>query len=504
VELLDRNDPRETGVPHHSAEIDFRHPAFGEDAEDRIPTHDALHGYDVAMKAPREASGTETLPHKPGSAAPASLEVRVIAGPAAGASALGTQIVVGRSVAADLRVGDPAVSELHLEARCHPQGILVQDLKSRNGTFLGDARVLSLIVTRAEDLRLGSTVVRIGPAAAAGQKPPERDSFGDLRGESSAARRLFGLLDRVARTELSVLIEGPTGTGKELAARGIHAASARKNGPFVVVDCSAIPLGLAESLLFGHERGAFTGSSERRAGVFEAADGGTVFLDEIGELPLDVQPRLLRVLESRTVTRVGSNTPIAFSTRVVAATRRDVRALVNEGAFRDDLYHRIAQMHVSVPALVDRREDIPLLALGFLHALPRDLDCARAISREAMAVLAEQHFPGNVRELKNTIERAAQMAEGNVIAPPDLMFDRLLDPGRQTGLEAETDDGGDLASFKDSKQTAIDDFEGVYLRRLAARVDGSLRRAALIAGVQRHYLRALFRKHGIPIGQSND
>ncbi len=449
---------------------------------------------------------THTLQRKDSARAPEGVSVRIVAGPGAGASVLGTHVVVGRSPGADLVVADPTVSEFHFEARCHPDGVLVQDLKSRNGTYLGEARVLGIVVAAAEELRIGSSVVRVAVAAASGPAPPERETFGDLRGESSTARMLFGLLERVARTELAVLLEGPTGSGKELAARGIHASSARAKGPLVVLDCAAIPLALAESLLFGHERGAFTGSNERRMGIFEAAEGGTVFLDEVGELPLDLQPKLLRVLESRTVIRVGSNTVIPISTRVVASTRRNLRQLVNEGGFRDDLYHRLAQMRIAVPALVDRREDIPLLALHFLRSLPADLPCVRSISREAMDVLAAQPFPGNVRELKNTIERAAQMAEGALIVPSDLMFDRLLDHARENAGAAESESAleSPIDAFKEGKQTAIDDFEAAYLQKLASRASGSLRRAALIAGVQRHHLRALFKKHGIPIGQNND
>jgi DNA-binding NtrC family response regulator len=437
------------------------------------------------------------------SRAPEGVSVRIISGPSAGQSALGTHVIVGRSVAADLVVHDPAVSEFHLELRSHPDGVLLQDLKSRNGTLLGNSRVNSLVLTESEELVIGHSLVRIAPCDAASPPSPEREAFGALRGTSQAARRLFGIMHRVAPTDLSVLLEGPTGTGKELAARGIHENSPRKNGRFQVVDCGAFPLGLAESLLFGHERGSFTGAAEARPGVFEAAAGGTVFLDEVGELPLDVQPKLLRVLEAREVMRIGSNAALPISVRVISATWRDLRQLVNEGRFRDDLYHRLAQMRVTLPALADSREDIPLLVTHFLRSIPDSVKCVRSISRDAMDVLSKQPFPGNVRELKNIVERAAQLADGGIIAPSDLTFDRLLERARDSTSVEVAEGVQDVGAFKEGKQTAIDDFECAYLKRLVARADGSLRRAALIAGVQRHHLRALLKKHDIPIGQGD-
>jgi DNA-binding NtrC family response regulator len=247
-------------------------------------------------------------------------------------------------------------------------------------------------------------------------------------------------------------------------------------------------------VLFGHTTGAFTGAVEPRTGVFEAANGGTVFLDEVGDLPLDLQPKLLRVLENRQVTRLGENKPRSISVRVLSATWRDLRRMVNQGQFRDDLYYRLAQTRLVLPSLVDRREDIDLLVAEFLRRLPRDAVCARAISREALAELGKRDYPGNVRELKNIVERAAYMTDGQVIRPQDLAFERMLDRRREPrGDEVSEDDAG----FKGAKRTAVDDFEHDYLQRLMARTDGNIAMAAGRAGIERHYLRSLLKKHGL-------
>jgi DNA-binding NtrC family response regulator len=433
----------------------------------------------------------------------------------------GARLVIGRSKSADLVIDDPTVSDFHIELRGTEEGVILEDLGSHNGSYCGELRIRSATLATGGDLQLGQSLVRVASAGTppgvghdtsreAASAPPEahvartseRDQFGELRGTSQAARSLFEILAKLAPTDLSVLLDGPTGTGKDLAARGLHTESRRAGGPFQVLDCAAIPPTLAESVLFGHERGAFTGAEKTRPGVFEAATGGTVFLDEIGDLPLEVQPKLLRALEQRQVTRVGGRVAIAVDVRVIAASWKNLRRMVNDGRFREDLYHRIAQVRVVLPGLDERRADIPGLVLHFLRSLPKDVRGARTISREAMAELKKREYPGNVRELRNIVERAAQMAEGPVIAPSDLVFERMLERGLMASLAVD-EGGDDLLKFKDAKQTAIDDFERLYLLRLRDRAEGSLRKATIIAGVQRHYLRSVFRKHGIVMTETD-
>jgi len=440
-----------------------------------------------------------------------SVRITVTAGPDVGASAVVSQrrVIIGRAQGADFRLTDPQVSAFHCEVSAVEHGMQVQDLNSRNGTTYSGARLDRAVIPPGRTLEVGESLLRLDSDQAFDTPIQDLPAFGELRGRSVYMRELFSALARLARTELSVLIEGATGTGKELAARAAHDASPRAAGPFVVLDCTAIPATLAESVLFGHERGAFTGASERRIGIFEAAEGGTVFIDEVGELPLELQPKLLRVLERREVVRVGSTSPRPINVRVICATWRDLRAMINQSKFREDLYYRIAQARVSLIPLRERPEDISLLVYHFLQKLPAHLPGARQISAEALEDLTRREYPGNVRELKSVVERAAMMAEDETITPADLAFERILVGEREratgAGLQASVTipppppgaAPGPLTPFKEAKRTLIDEFERDYLQRLLARTNGNLSRAAAIAGIERHYLRDLFRKHGL-------
>jgi DNA-binding NtrC family response regulator len=430
---------------------------------------------------------------------PAAVHVRVVSGPSAPGAATGPRVTVGRSRAADLCVADPTISEFHLDAVAHAEGIELRDLDSWNGTYLDGTRILRAIVAPGTVVSLGESTIRLDASPQHSSPPPPSESFGGLLGKSRPMQEVFAALEVLAQSDLSVLVEGPTGSGKELAARALHSRGARAKWPFVVLDCAAIPGQLAESVLFGHERGSFTGAVEARPGVFEVADGGTVFLDEIGELPLELQPRLLRALDQRAVSRVGSNAPRPFSVRVVSATWRDLRRMVNQGHFREDLYYRLAQVRVVMPALRDRREDIELLAADFLRRLPREAKCARSLARGAIDELKKRDFPGNVRELKNTVEVAAWMAEGPAIRPADLTIERLI--ARRAGDRgSSSDEGGDVPAFKAAKRTAVDDFEHRYLERLLVETEGNIAKAAGLAGIERHHLRALLKRHGLHPG----
>ena len=424
---------------------------------------------------------------------PAAVVARIVAGPSTGGSAVGKKITLGRSRIADVPIDDFTVSEFHVELSAHPDGIEVRDLDSWNGTYFEGARLNRAVVPPGATLSVGESAIRVDVVNETQPPVPVRDSFRALLGKSTAMRELFALLERLAPTDLAVFIEGPTGSGKELVARALHDDSARADHPFVVLDCAALPANLAESVLFGHTTGAFTGAVEPRAGIFEAAAGGTVFLDEVGDLPLDLQPKLLRVLEARQVTRLGENKPRPISVRVLSATWRDLRRMVNQGQFRDDLYYRLAQTRLVLPSLLERREDIEPLATEFLRRLPRDASCARSLSREAMAELTKREYPGNVRELKNVVERAAYMCDGPVIRPHDLAFERMLERRR----EPQLDDVEEVPEFKGAKRTAVDDFEHDYLQRIMAKTNGNIAMAAARAGIERHYLRSLLKKHGL-------
>ena len=268
---------------------------------------------------------------------PAGVRVTVVAGPSAGASAAGRKITVGRSRVADVSIADLTVSEFHLELSGHEGGIEVRDLDSYNGTFFESARVLRAVVPRGATLSIGESLVTVDTTEEPEPQHPARESFHALFGKSEVMRELFGLLERLAPTELATFIEGPTGSGKELVARALHEHSPRAAGPLVVLDCAALPLALAESILFGHAAGAFTGAVEHRAGVFEAADGGTIFLDEVATLTPKSQVDLLRVLETHELNRLGGHETIKVDFRVVCATNEDLEALVADKRFREDL-----------------------------------------------------------------------------------------------------------------------------------------------------------------------
>jgi DNA-binding NtrC family response regulator len=280
-----------------------------------------------------------------------------------------------------------------------------------------------------------------------------------------------------------VLIDGETGTGKGLLADLIHRQGPRAAGPFVVVDCASIPPTLIESELFGHDKGAFTGATAARVGAFEAAAGGTIFLDEIGELALELQAKLLRALEERVIKRVGGTRAVKLDVRVVAATNRDLREAVNRGGFRADLYYRLNVVRIRIPPLRERREDIPLLVHHFYRIFTGD-DAATAPD-ELVGPLSEHSWPGNVRELRSAVERAVLMADPALWAEPD-----AASPPDAAPI---TDD---RLSFREHKERAVGAWERRYILDLVARHGGNLTRAARAARMDRAHLRELLRKYG--------
>ena len=413
------------------------------------------------------------------------LRVTVAAGRDAGATCApedGAQLAVGTSADNALVLSDPAVSRYHLELHRTPAGVQVIDLGSRNGTWVGAVRVERALVPAGTELRLGDTVLVVDDAGQA-LAPPLADAprSADLVGDSEAIRDVARLVHRVARVDSSVLIQGETGTGKEVVARAIHEASPRRDHELVIVDCGALPASLVASTLFGHEKGAFTGADQRRAGAFERAHGGTVLLDEIGELPLDLQPALLGVLERRAFTRVGGTQPVSVDVRVLAATHRDLRAEVNAGRFRADLYYRLAVAKIVIPPLRERPEDIEPLVAHFVQKLTGMAELGPLAA--ALDQLRAQPWSGNVRELRNVVEAALVMGE--------------LDLGGARPAAGVPAAPGAIAPYRDARAAALHRFEADYLSGLIERAGGNASEAARLARMDRPYLLTLLRKHGL-------
>jgi len=403
-------------------------------------------------------------------------------------------LVVGRDPAAQIVVDDQEVSAFHCELRAVSEGILVKDLGSTNGTFLGAVRVHEAVVSTPIELLVGRTRVHLEPQAKRKVELGFSDRFGPLVGSSPKMRRVFGVLEKVANTPLSVLIVGETGTGKELVAKAIHDASERKAAPFVVVDCGSIPPTLAESILFGHEKGAFTGASERRKGALAEADGGTLFLDELGELPPELQPKLLRALSEKQVKRVGGNAFDPIDVRVLAATRRDLGAEMNAGRFRSDLFFRIAQVRVELPPLRERLSDLQPLVEEVCKRVGRP-EHVQTVLTWIEHRMASHDWPGNVRELLNVASVAATLADepGAIDDVLTLARDEVGGALPRTG-GAEGDAAG---SFGEEKRTAIANFEKDYFTGLARRSKGNVSEMARQSGMERHHVRAYLRKYGI-------
>jgi DNA-binding NtrC family response regulator len=342
-------------------------------------------------------------------------------------------VAIGSLPENDIVLSDPTVSRRHAVVEETSAGWMLKDLGSTNGTFLDGVRVREAYLKPGAVIKLGNTELAFAPAEERFEKlESSADRFGGLIGSSAPMREVFAILERVAPTDVTVLLQGETGTGKELAARAIHDQGRRAGKPFTVFDCGAVPPNLIESELFGHEKGAFTDAVKARQGAFELADGGTLFLDEIGELTLPLQPKLLRVLDQREVKRVGAEQTIRVDVRVVAATNRDLEAEVKAGKFREDLYYRLSAVSIVLPPLRKRKEDIDRIAahllVGIAKETGRKID---GLAPQAADVLKQQPWPGNVRELRNVLVRAAALSTGSRIEVKDL----FLAPKKSETLE---------------------------------------------------------------------
>ncbi|WP_407692889.1 sigma 54-interacting transcriptional regulator [Pyxidicoccus xibeiensis] len=417
------------------------------------------------------------------------LKLLVLSGPEAGQSHSLTrpEYLLGKAPTCDIVLSDKTISREHLRLKVHEEHVVATDLGSRNGSSCDGRRFSELELHPGTIITLGTTELKLVPEETAKRTLllSNRERFGALVGTSRRMREVFTLLERLSPGGADVLIHGETGTGKDLCAEAIHQASRRASGPFVVVDLAGVAPSLIESELFGHVKGAFTNAQSDRAGAFERAHNGTVFLDEVGELPLELQPRLLRVLERRQVKRVGANDYITVNMRVVTATHQDLEKAVSKGKFRRDLYHRLAVLRVTMPALRERPEDIPLLIDTMLTQTGRP---PSALSDQTRALLTQYPWPGNVRELRNVVEQVVNLGEE---ALQDL---ESPDTERRPGA-VDLD-----LPFKEAKEQLVEGFERDYLRNLLERCEGNISRASREANIDRVYLRKLLRKHGIEPG----
>ena len=418
--------------------------------------------------------------------------MRILDGPDAGkvVTSDDDRMTLGAADGCGLVLTDRMVSRYHVELSASPQGIRVRDTGSTNGVFIGALRITDGIVPPSTRLLLGATTVEIDDGSKALVALHEEESLGGLLGRSLPMRRAMAQLAKVAASSASVLLVGESGTGKELAARALHDESPRRAEPFEIVDCGSLVPTLVASELFGHERGAFTGADRTHVGAFERASGGTVFLDEIGELPKDVQPQLLGVLERRRVRRLGARSDVPIDVRVVSATHRDLRAEVNASAFRLDLYYRIAVVLVELPPLRERRGDVRPLVEHFL----REAGCTdppeKALPAGFLEMLAAHHFPGNVRELRNLVEAALATGE----SPP-------LARGPE-GIGGKDAVAALEGTYRDARDAVLADFEASYLVKLLERAQGNVSKAARLASMDRSHLTQLLQKHGLRSGKT--
>ncbi|MBK7394931.1 MAG: sigma 54-interacting transcriptional regulator [Myxococcales bacterium] len=404
----------------------------------------------------------------------------------------GEVLRVGSNPANEIVLEDPRVRRFHCRFVRERDGYRLEDVGSTNGTFLllgpeSQVRVRDVDLWPAVHrsglrLQVGDSVLVVRALEPVDRAPISTGgASGALVGQSVVMRRLHALVDRVAKATCTVLVRGESGSGKELVVHEIVQRGARKDQPFVVVDCGAMASNLVESELFGHVKGAFTGADRVRIGAFEAADGGTVFLDEIGELALELQPKLLRVLENGEIRRVGDRKVRKVDVRVVAATHRDLEREVNQGRFREDLYFRLSVVTLPVPPLRERRADVPALVQHFLEQLGHS--SSSLFGSAALSELAQHDWPGNVRELRNHVERSIVLESTSL---------RASDRPKEEAPAVDPH-----VPFKLAKEALVDAFEREYLEKLLAEVGGNLSAAARQAGIDRMYMHRLVQKHGL-------
>ncbi len=435
------------------------------------------------------------------------------------------EVSVGAMSDNDVVVKDQTASRYHAKIVQENSGYVLVDLRSTNGSFVNKVRIREAFLTPGTTIAIGQTRFRFNAQEEqVAIVPSDSDRCGDIIGGNAGMRQLYSILEKIAPTATTIVIEGETGTGKEVVAQSVHKLSPRSKGPIIIFDCGAVPPNLIESELFGHEKGSFTGAVMTRQGLFEMADGGTLFLDELGELPIDLQPKLLRVLENREVRRVGSSKSTKVDVRIIAATNRNLEDEVKAGNFRQDLFYRLSVVRIRLPALRERTDDVGLLVSHFLehqryNRTPSGEKRSRGISPAALQVLQRYNWPGNVRELVNVIERAVSFCEDGIIEPRDLPEHLLSAQPMQTAYQPPMTDPdstvgtgvslqpeaprppADLVSgevtFKDAKEKWVSAFERDYIISLLKRHDGNISHAARESDIDRKYFRKLMKKYDI-------
>ncbi len=428
-------------------------------------------------------------------------------------------ITVGSLDDNNLVVKDDTVSRYHAQIIQEDDSYVIKDLDSTNGTWINQVRIKEAYLSPGCLLRFGEAEFIFQPLdEEVAVVPSSEEKFGDIIGGNVKMREIYGILEKIAPTNATVVIEGETGTGKEVIAHTLHKMSLRAKKPFVVFDCGAVPESLIESELFGHEKGSFTGAIMTRQGLFELAQGGTIFLDELGELSLELQPKLLRVLEQREVRRVGAAKAIPVDVRVIAATNRKLEDEVRNNRFREDLFYRLSVVRLFLPPLRDRIDDLPLLVKHFLKnsSFNRDLNAnlkLRSISREALRAMTSYTWPGNVRELLNVVERACSLADGDCIEIGDLPEHvakcAALAPPEPENISEAVQSAVPVAqdmhptvdysskTFKEAKEEWLTSFEGEYIRALLERNNYNISQASRESDLDRKYFRKLMKKYGI-------
>jgi two-component system response regulator HydG len=408
-----------------------------------------------------------------------------------------SRVLVGQSPACELRVTDPLVSRRHAAFDVTEHELHLSDLGSTNRTYVGPIAVVEAFLRGGEVVRMGATCLRVDRLEGQKTTPISTAThFGRVVGSSVEMRRIYPLCERIAASDIPVIIEGETGTGKEVLAESLHEAGPRAQAPFMVFDCTAVPPNLLESELFGHERGAFTGAVTTRKGVFEQADGGTLFIDEIGDLDIALQPKLLRAIQRSEVRRVGGDRWIPVNVRIIAATRRDLDREVQAGRFRDDLFFRLAVARIELPPLRARRGDVGVLAPHFWAELGGD---PSKLPFEILLRFEEYAWPGNVRELYNAVAR--RLALGDMEPPPQ--GGMQSSGGRSEAPPALRDDFiesvlGENLPLPRARQRVVDELERRYIERVVALHGGNISRAAAASGIAHRYFQKIRARQAKP------